>query len=102
MPPAEHDSSHPRRFDFVTEVISVDEKTRLVETRLIPDPRRYETVEIDGKEYLRDRYLAELMPKKEMLEQMVQGMSGLPIYALSPRIESASEYATARRTAVEA
>ncbi len=37
------------RIDFIQEIVSVDADKRIFTVKLIPNPRRYEWKEIDGK-----------------------------------------------------
>ncbi|SPA21981.1 conserved hypothetical protein [Cupriavidus taiwanensis] len=83
------------RFDFSIEVLSTDNNTRTVQFCARPDPRRYDSVTIDGVPYYRDRYLETLIAGEEMAREM----SGLPIFHLQPSIKSAPEYALARKQA---
>lgn len=82
------------RFDFVIETLSSDEENIFF---LTPDPRRHIRITIDGQDYYRDKYLNTLVP----LSEIGQNMGGLPIYHLAPAIDSASEYAAQRRSAIE-
>jgi class 3 adenylate cyclase len=91
----------PRRFDFVADFVKIADDPGAFEARMLPDPRRYETVDVSGKQYFRDRYLDELISKDDMFARLVREMSGLPIYSLNPRIDSTAKYALARREAVE-
>ncbi|NTZ08622.1 adenylate/guanylate cyclase domain-containing protein [Burkholderia metallica] len=84
------------RFDFEIETLRSDSNDGTFEARITPDPRRYDEVEVDGVRYYRDKFLHTLVT----LEQMVQTLPGLPIYRLSPSIESTPEYADRRRESV--
>jgi class 3 adenylate cyclase len=88
------------RMDFVQEVLSSDDATRTIEVRLTPDPRRYTEIERDGEKYYLDKYLDLAISFEDMQRHLVQQMPGLPIYSLSPSIESTRQYATARRAAL--
>jgi class 3 adenylate cyclase len=90
-----------RRFDCVMKLVSADDNTRLAYFEIAPNPKRYELMQHEGVPYYFDRYLHELISKK-LFEKMVTKLAGLPVYSLSPRIQSASEYAAARHKAVEA
>ena len=87
----------PMRTDFVSEVTSYDEATRIVSFRMEPDPRRYSTFEKDGETYYLDKYLRYAFSLKDML---AGGWDGMPCYTLSPRIESTPDYAQARQSAL--
>lgn len=88
------------RMDFVHEVLSSDDATRTIEVRIRPDPRRYSEIDRDGEMYYLDKYLNLAISFEDMQKHLVQQMPGLPLYSLSPTIESAAQYATARRTAL--
>lgn len=84
------------RFDFISETLGFDEETRRVKFRIEPDPRRYDRCEIGEKVFYRDKYLELLVSLEEMQEQI----AGLPIYSLSPSIETAVGYARKRAVAI--
>lgn len=88
------------RMDFTIETVSADDRTRVVHFAMVPDARRYERVERNGEKFYLDKYLKHLIPVNEMNRSMVRQMPGLPLFALSPTIESAPEYAAGRRPAI--
>jgi class 3 adenylate cyclase len=85
------------RMDFTMEVIRTDDATRTVTVLISPDPRRYDKVSHEGKEWYRDKYLRMLIS----LDEMAQQMRGLPIYQISPSIELALDYAVERKFALD-
>ncbi len=88
----------PLRADFVSEIISFDEETRIARFRMKPDPRRYDEVERDGETLYIDKYLKTAFT----LDVMLGGFEpGLPSYALSSSIGSTAEYAGERLNALE-
>jgi class 3 adenylate cyclase len=86
------------RLDMAQQVISIDEESRIVRLRGEPDPRRYDRIERNepGTWYL-DRYFNTAFRLEDFAEQM----GGLPVYASDRTVDSASEYATERRAAVQ-
>jgi class 3 adenylate cyclase len=88
----------PMRADFVSEVVSFDEQTRIAQFRMLPDPRRYDKIEENGKTLYLDKYLHTAFA----LEVLASGMRpGLPSYALSSSIGSTADYASDRLSALE-
>jgi class 3 adenylate cyclase len=88
----------PVRADFVSEVLRVDEATRVVTMRMLPDPRRYQEIKRDGQTLYLDKYLGYAFS----LEDLAAGnWNGLPCYSLSPSIEHSGDYAAARQSALE-
>ncbi|WP_099207422.1 hypothetical protein [Xanthomonas citri] len=85
------------RLDMQIEVLSFDEETRTARLQAVPDPRRYDRVQIDGKELYLDRYLDLLVPFEEFAGQL----AGLPLFNLSPRIPSTQAYAAERKAAID-
>jgi class 3 adenylate cyclase len=82
------------RFDFVIErATGDDDDERIVRIAIRPDPRRYSEVKQDGTTYFLDKYLKVLVP----LDEMHKEMAGLPIFRLSPTIQSSRDYANSRR-----
>lgn len=79
------------RFDF--EIEKFDSGDGTMRVRAKPDARRYDQIKIDGVRYYRDKYLHTLIS----LDEMVHKMKGLPIYSLSPSIDSTPAYATRRQ-----
>lgn len=92
---------HLGRMDFQIEVVQTDEATRTATFRLIPDPRRYERVTIDGEPHYIDKYLRTAISEKLMINVCASQAKGLPLYALSANIESAPEYAASRKAALD-
>lgn len=88
------------RMDFTIEVIRADDDARTVHFAIEPDARRYQIIERDGEKFYLDKYLRHIISVEEVNSSMVQQMSGLPIFALSPTVKSAPEYAAKRRAAL--
>jgi len=88
------------RMDFTMEVIRADDDTHTVQVVIVPDARRYEIVERNGEKFYLDKYLRHIVSVEEMNSSMARQMPGLPIFALSPTIKSAPEYAAKRRAAL--
>ena len=93
------DGEHiPIRIDFIQEVVSYYEETKIASFRLLPDPRRYIESERDGETYYVDKYLKVAFA----LEDLVAGFRpGMPSYALSSTVGSTPEYAVDRLSALE-
>lgn len=88
------------RIDWKMEVISFDEATGRVETRLVPNPDRYEWRTMDdGQEYLYDR-MDDVYLSKECLAQAAAQMARMPICFERQRIDSAADYVAERREAI--
>lgn len=96
---AQPDLNHKlMRADFVSEVIGFDEKTRVVQFRIQPDPRRYDKIEKDGETLYVDKYLKTAFTLDVMLRAF---QPGIPSYALSSSIGSTATYADDRLNALE-
>jgi class 3 adenylate cyclase len=89
------------RMDFQIEMIRADETTRTALFRVAPDPRRYDKIVLDGEPHYLDKYLRTVISDSMMAELCTNQAKGLPLYALSASIQSAPEYATARRSALD-
>jgi|SRR5215207_1224836 len=85
------------RMDFEHEVTRADEARRELIVKIIPDPRRYESVIKDEKTWYRDKYLYHLVSMDDFAKAMTME---LPIYYLNASIESAPQYAIARQKAL--
>jgi len=90
-------TSVPRRFDFIRARSRASDRLKEMEVRMLPDPRRYDEVLVDGQTLYRDKYLNELTSLKEMAQSF---QAPVPIYHLSPSLGSTSDYATERRAAL--
>jgi len=91
----------PRRLDFTVEYKNLNEETGYVEAIMQPNTRRYHEVNHKDELHLLDIYTKELIPKKSFFEQMSNSTHGLPIYQLSPNIESTKQYAANRNEALK-
>lgn len=96
----EEEGRHWGRTDFVMEKRSFDPKTNIFQVSLKPDPRRYDRVDDGENNGYIDKYLRILIPDDVMMRQCAEQMRGLPIYALSPTINSTPEYAASRSEAL--
>lgn len=94
------DSRSKCRMDFTVETLRADDLTRTVYFAMVPDARRYVTVEHNGQKCYLDKYLKHLIPVDEMNKNMLRQMPGLPLFALSPTIKSTPEYASGRRITI--
>ncbi len=92
--------NHRGRMDFKIEAVRTDDKTQMVYCAIVPEPRRYTTIEVDGEKYFLDKYLRHLISAEEMQRGIVQQMAGLPVFSLSPSIDSTPEYAARRRPTI--
>lgn len=88
------------RLDFDIEIVSWDEESRTFELRFVPDPRRYEWQEIDGKRYLYDRF-DRLLFSQDVLRESVNLFDGVPMYFQPPKINKAEEYIKSRVPLIE-
>ena len=89
-----------RRFDFVTEVVSVDEKTKQVSFILEPDPRRYEWHTLGGKKLLYDKF-DKVFYDENILRQFAEALKGCPVNYEPHTIRDAAEYVSSRRPTIE-
>lgn len=99
--PEDDDSAQLGRMDFQIEVVRLDEASRSASIRIVPDPRRYEQADIDGKRHYIDKYLLTAISEEKMAELCANRTEALPLYALSARINSAPAYAAARKVALD-
>lgn len=85
------------RFDLVKLDQSLDETTGNVIFHLVPDPRRYDRVEEDGKLWYLDKYFQTLISPEDFIEAHTPT---LPTYFSKRTIESAPKYAAKRKAAI--
>ncbi|WP_082730632.1 MULTISPECIES: adenylate/guanylate cyclase domain-containing protein [Sphingomonas] len=85
------------RLDLVKTVQTVDEESRTVKFSLVPDPRRYDRVEMEGGTWYLDRYFQTLIRLEDFAGPK---MNGLPVYRSDRTVDSALEYAGRRRDAI--
>jgi len=88
------------RMDFLTEIVSFNEATGVVEFRLIPDPKRYEKKTVRGKDGWYDKLDNTFIPK-EVLMQMATQMRGMPINSKQQLAGRADEYVLRRLPEIE-
>jgi class 3 adenylate cyclase len=84
------------RMDIVSEIISFDKKTGIVKLISMPDPRRYEWVEREGKDYLYDKFDKVYFPKEFFVDIVKFITEKLPAPFQSPMIENADKYVESR------
>jgi len=95
----------PIRFDFVQKVESY-EKTPdglLVTFSMILDPKRYETIEVNGKKAYKDKNTGEIIPEK-VLESALSKVSPdnpLPIYSSPPKRNDPCNYLLEKKKEIE-
>jgi class 3 adenylate cyclase len=85
------------RMDFLSETVPEGDDPRRLTIRMTPDPRRYVAVTVDGKTWYRDKYFHHHVS----LDDFVKAMSGIPVYYLASSIDSAPQYAIARKEALD-
>lgn len=83
------------RMDFVTKILSFDEKSGEFTCILEPDPRRYEWKEIDGKRYLYDKFDNCYFSEQIYFESFKQ-FAGKPGYFQPPKIDNSTTYIKSR------
>lgn len=84
-----------RRMDFVIAPL-VDQETGEEVLAFIPDPRRHQWREANGKRYLVDRLDDSAIEESVFLEGMKK-LPKLPFYYMPPRIPDGSAYVASRR-----
>ncbi len=87
------------RIDMIQKVISCDDSQGIVRVVLTPDPRRYESFELDGNIYWRDRFLG-LVFGREMFEGMSNSAKSAPVYYAPPTVKDFVAYARRRSDAL--
>jgi class 3 adenylate cyclase len=102
MDPFERKASSDKqlRADFEVKLVQSDNAAQTAYLELRPDPRRYLEVTQDGERFYLDRYLGHQIGLREMA-RMASEMNGTPMFVPSRSIDSAPDYATRRRPAVE-
>lgn len=88
------------RMDFTFEVVRTDKASGTVCFTVVPDERRYETIEREGEKFYLDKFLRVLISDEDMKDHIVNQMPGLPFYQLEPSIKSTPAYADKRRPAI--
>lgn len=90
----------PFRIDFLMEVISSDKENNEMHIKMIPDPKRYDEFEKDGKRFYKDKFL-EIVFDSDLIAQMAEKSRNIPIFHSPPQIEDAASYITERKEAVK-
>lgn len=88
------------RMDFAIEVLRADDAEHIVEFLIKPDPRRYDRITRNGKEYYLDRFLNIEFEAEKILLQCAEQAKGMPVSALSPTVKSTGEYSHQRHSAL--
>ncbi|MEI7482167.1 MAG: adenylate/guanylate cyclase domain-containing protein [Elusimicrobiota bacterium] len=88
------------RMDFLIEVVSSDDSTGMIEFRLIPDPKRYEHRNINGKACWYDKLDKTIIPQGVLL-QMASQMKGMPMHFKQQLVGKAEEYVQRRIPEIE-
>lgn len=89
------------RFDMLQEIVEIDDETRTVTFRMVPDPRRYDRVDEDDRHGWLDRFDSLFFPD-DVMRQFAEQIGGTPMYYQRPEIEDALEYVESRKPEIEA
>jgi class 3 adenylate cyclase len=90
--PAVHDSF---RLDFKVEILNADEETGIISWAMVPDPERYECIDLDGEPAYRDRFEGFIIPQR-VIAEAAPTLTGLPLTAAPPLIKDALAYIDSR------
>jgi class 3 adenylate cyclase len=85
------DKTKSFRIDFIQEVISMDDDKKTFTAKLIPDPRRYEWKDIDGKRYLYDKFDKAIFPEN-VFADFAKQLTGKPMYLQRQEIGDVEKY----------
>src|SRR5579862_2020570 len=88
------------RIDFIIKPIAFDEKEHIVRFEVVPDPRRYEWQQVEGKKRLYDK-LDKLLFPEDVLERCMEAMKDKPLTFEKQEIDDAKSYVGSRRSRVE-
>jgi adenylate cyclase len=88
------------RFDFVQEILSIDEDTKTVHFRLTPNPDRYEWKEDEKGRFLYDKFDKMLIPA-DVYRKALEQLKEQPVYYQPPLIEDSFEYIKSRIPAIK-
>ena len=89
------------RIDFICDKVIMDDKTRTIWSRLIPDPRRFEWIKKNGTDYLYDKK-DKVIIDRQTADEMMKQLSGIPIHYQPRRIDDMGKYLLSRKSSVEA
>jgi class 3 adenylate cyclase len=84
------------RLDFKVAMLESDEETGLIKFALVPDPERYEEIDLNGERAYRDRFEGFIIPE-HVIAEAAPGLEGLPITLAPPLIKDALAYVEGRR-----
>lgn len=87
--------------DFTLRVVSCDEDKGTLTVKFIPNPRRYEWKNMDGKQYLYDKLDAICFPEETVLD-LVKQIAGKQIQFWPQEIDDADKYVKSRVTLIQA
>lgn len=94
----EKEKKHPMRMDFIQEIVSSREREDgSVEFKVIltPDPKRYDTIKINGEVAFRDKF-TDIVIRESALENMKM-MHGAPIFYSPPKQPDYCSYLKERK-----
>lgn len=89
-----------QRMDLLVEYGERDPVTGAVAVRFLPDPRRYELRETDGRKLYVDRFTNVAFAVETVVEAFERRGAPVPMHSLPPLIDSARAYAAGRLTAL--
>lgn len=97
MPPKKNRSKDDfvTRIDLKTVESSFDEKTNILSQTSIPDPERYEHMELDGEKGYFDKYSNIFFPEDEF-KKAINDMKDTPVYYSPSKIRNTSKYIHSR------
>ena len=86
MDDKENKKERPFRMDFIQEVVKSEKQengSTVLMIEMIPDPKRYDTIEIDGEVAYMDRFTNDVIPMSAL--KNIKMMHGAPIYYSPPK-----------------
>lgn len=99
MDSKESDKNFDFRMDFIQEVVKSTEKedgSMIATIRLIPDPKRYKTVEVDGEIIYEDRFTGYKIPLNAL--EKIKYQQNTPVYYSPPKQEDYCSYLKKNKT----
>lgn len=84
------------RLDFKVSVLETDKETGMMKLAFVPDPERYEEIDLDGERAYRDRFEGFIIPER-VIAEAAPTLNGLPITFAPPLIKDALAYIETRR-----
>lgn len=82
------------RMDFISKLISFDDKTGEIEVELQPDPRRYDKIEVKGKVAYKDKFTSDVISLSGIT--LAPGTER-PIFYAPPKSRDPCSYLTERK-----